>query len=409
MVNSKKVINYLLIYFFLGFPAILGLSKILIFNNLFSEEEFGNYALSLLYGGLLIYLIGPGAETGILRYINKIYVKENKNTINELRKSFTIFLIFSVPFGIIGFLLIFNFGILELHYVIFSIATGLSVSSFNVIAIRWRIYGSFYILGVMHSLRVLIISFPLYISFFYDVLKIKEILLYESILGFSFVLILAFSYNLFVRIDIKNDFKNYYRYTKIGFTISFGALIKQSVFSLERTMAKIFLQPLEFGLYSQAMIIFQASLLLGSIIFSPIQRQVLILVESDKFLSAKNLVIKTHLLPVIIILITNILLWNLLDIFIIKFEWFPVNKETFLIILFSSVFLGFSFYDSLILALGKGKEYIINLLFFIGIALIITIFLIYLFENEWKPLYQSFILLLFTISLSGAAFNAGKK
>ena len=86
-----------------------------------------------------------------------------------------------------------------------------------------------------------------------------------------------------------------------------------------------------------------------------------------------------------------------------------LNKETFLIILFSSVFLGFSFYDSLILALGKGKEYIINLLFFIGIALIITIFLIYLFENEWKPLYQSFILLLFTISLSGAAFNAGKK
>ena len=389
---------------FLGLSSIFGLSKLLLFRYIFDSIEFGNYALAIVYSQLLMYFMSPGADSGMIRVAIKFFVDDPSSFEYEFRKLFSVLLLVSTASSLLLVFIVLIFGLTDNFFYFFIIITAHSQILINVLSIRWRVLGFFKSMGVIHTLRIFIMSLPLYLAFLFNSPPhVNTILVFESLLGLAFALGIAMYFRTITFDIIFKNFKDFYYLSKIGFTISLGALIKSAVFSMERSIAKLLLVPLDFGLYSTLMIGFQVVFMSGSIVGQPVQRKVLILAEQGKFDLAKKSLLCVHSAIITLTLLALGFAWFL------KLTVFETGFAVLSPIMLAGVLVGFAFYDNLVLAAAKGALYIRNLIQNLLVYCIIVGPIMYLFNSTWTLILQGYFLVSLMVTLVVSAYMSCKR
>ena len=389
---------------FLGLSSIFGLSKLLLFRYIFDGSEFGNYALAIVYSQFLMYFLSPGADTGMIRRATSFFVDDPSSFEYQFRKIFSILLLVSTASSLILVFIVLIFGLTDNFFYFFIIITAYSQILINGLSIRWRVLGFFKFLGVIHTLRIFIMSLPLYLAFFFNLPAYgNTILVFESLLGLTFALGIAVYFKTITFDIIFKNFEDFYNLSKIGFGTSFGALIKSAVFSMERSIAKLLLVPLDFGLYSTLMIGFQVVFMSGSIVGQPVQRKVLILAEEGKFDLAKKSLLCAHSVIITLTLLVLGFAWFL------KLTVFETGFAVLSPIILAGVLVGFAFYDNLVLAAAKGALYIRNLIQNLLVYCIIVGPIVYLFISTWTLILQGYFLVSLMAILVISAYISCKR
>ncbi len=389
--------------------APISLLKVLLFLDLFSIIEFGNYSLSLLYGAFLSYLLASGNHEGLIKKLTYISQSEEERLIrNQLAKSFIAYILISIPLIILLAFVFVGTGVLNLTYSILAISTGFSISAFNLISVRWKIYGKFKVFGFFNFFRLACLTLPLLYSYFVVKIEISQILLMESLIAISFPILLAIYLRLYKTFHYSFLLKDYKDTLMVGLPLSIGALMKQLSFTLERTLAKINLSPEDFGLYSTFMIIFQILVILGGIIGSPLQREIIFKREEIGGLSTRKKLLVVQL-SFVSICLGLYCIFIFFPSFLSFIDLQGFNNVTFFFVFLGSGIIAFSFYDSLVLAEGSGLSYVKRILICCFFILVVQLFIKDMLQPEWGMIEQGMLFLTFMFVLSIAAYSSSVK
>lgn len=377
----------------LGVSAVFGLSKLLLFRYIFDAPEFGNYALAIVYSQFLMYMLSPGADCGLIRQATTLYV-ENKDEFElKFSRLFSILFIVSTLSSLVLIFLVVALGLADDFFYFFVILMAYGQILMNGISIRFRVLGHFKAMGALHIFRIAIMSLPLYLACLKFPIDAGSVLIFESLLGLIFCLATARTLRLITFSLTLKECHEFYKLSCVGFSLSVGAIIKAATFSAERSLAKILLTPIDFGLYSTFMIAFQVVFMGGSIIGQPIQRKVLLMAEQGNFNLAKKTLLRCHLIILTVLAFA---------VFVALLSGLNINESniaTVLLIVASAFLIGFSFYDNLVLASGEGVLYVRMLLVSLTIATLLVSFLIYFLNPSWTTVTQGAVLMTYMSAL----------
>ncbi len=387
--------------------APISLVKVLLFLDLFSLIEFGNYSLSLLYGGFFSYILALGNHEGLIKKLTLISASEDKELIkNFLSQSSISYLLTAIPLVLISVSFLYGFGFLDFYYSVLAISTGLSISACNLISVKWKVYGNFKVFGLFNFTRLLLLTTPLIYSYLIKPIEIVEILIIESFIAIFIPVLTSIYLGLIRNLNLEFFRKEYINVLKVGLPLSLGALTKQMIFTIERTVAKLNLNPDDFGLYSAYMIIFQVLIILGGIVATPLQREVIFKKEEIGAPKTRLHLMLVHIMGICLLLLFFTFLSFMPFNDLGYNNSFNIMTGVIFMIVLGSGLIAFSFYDSLVLAQGNGVSYLKRILSYTFLILIFFMTPKYYFEIQWNMIYQALFFMFLMFGLSLSSFNS---
>jgi len=394
-------------YIWLGIPSIIGLIKLIIYLYFLRPEDYGNYALAILYGTFFAYLVAPGAVEAILKDLTIHYSNSETEISGRLSLLFSCSFLISISVLLFIFLSIFflipNFeNYQSIILLIFSQAIGLS--TFNVSTTFYRARGDFLLFGLISSLRLLALSGPIVFAVLQNDLDFETLIIQESMVLLIisiFICVLLFRP---LRIDLK-FFKWYVKKARLGFFVALGAMIKNGLLSGERTCAKIFLSSDKFGTYSQWMALLSLFITAGGIIAIPLQKKIIEMIHSGYLLQAKKILVSSQIFFVTISIFLGILFVLFSSITSLNLEiFYRLGNIEFLLLIIASSVIGMSFYDSFVLAADLGARYV-RWIIVLTCPIFSAVYLVNIYAVEhWNIIDQVIFLLVLSITLSLSAY-----
>jgi hypothetical protein len=391
-------------YAALGLPSIFGFTRLILCLFVLIPLDYANYLLAYLYGQTLSYILNFGSVEAILKISTVDNINESKNQfILRFNNLFTHYFVLLAFFLCIIIPLVFialYFFTFELQLLV--ICSAVNYSLFNTSTTLQRASGEFVKYGLLNSLRIILLFIPVTFLHFeiMQFYSFNEMLLLECGILLAFPVALSARHIKLNNIN-KNDFLSYLKHAYKGVQVSVGSFLKQIIFSGERTLAKFMLSSLDFAIYSKWTLLFSGFLIAGSIFSTPLQRQIIDLVNKSKKNHAKNKIFSIHMTTTLIGILIGILASLIANTFF--HEYFLSFSSGHLMALIAiSFFAGFSFYDSYVLASSTGYTYIKLLILFSITSLCIALAMI-LISGAWGFSNQLIILFLSTaiITLSG--------